>query len=112
MQTINLEQFNKLSSFIEKSKLKKLIDDFFDPDTSGKNTLISSLSKRDSENIRKQAHYIKGSASFLGMQGIMEHCIFIETEIKENPHPNFEKLISDLQSVWESSYLEAQNLVN
>lgn len=111
MKTINLEQFNKLSGFIDKSKLKKLIDDFFDPDTSGKNILISSLSNRDSENTLKQAHYIKGSASFLGMQGIMEYCIFIESEIKENPHPNFEKLILDLQSVWESSYLEAQNLI-
>ena len=112
MNPINLEQFNKLRAFIEKSKLKQLIEDFFEPTSSGKNVLISYLQLHDLENIRKKAHYIKGSASFLGMQHIMDYCIFIETEMKENPNPNFDQLITDFENIWDSSYTEAQHLVS
>jgi HPt (histidine-containing phosphotransfer) domain-containing protein len=111
MSAINQEQFKKLSAFIDSTKLTQLMNDFFDPDSSGKNRLLQSLRAQEHKNILQHAHFIKGSSSFLGMQKIYDLCVFIEKEIKENPEPRFEILLNDFEYVWQTSHKETQILL-
>ncbi|BDD87295.1 Hpt domain-containing protein [Desulfofustis limnaeus] len=66
----------------------------------------SGLARHDPEQIRAAAHSIKGAASSLGIQGIRDLALAIETEARTNRlhaihdhYPELEALTKELQSL-------------
>ena len=111
MNYINLRQFDKLCSFMTGEQLSELLERFFDPVTSGKNALLASFESQDVESIRKNAHFMKGSSSFLGMQSIYDACQHISENLESNASPNFVKLASHFENAWVGSQEEVEAYV-
>jgi len=110
MHYINLQQIDKLRQFMSQAQLLGMIKNFFDPISSGKDSLSQSLMSHDVDSALKIAHFIKGSSSFMGMQGIYDFCVRIETELKLKKDPPFEQLQLELESIWIGSEAEANNI--
>ena len=108
MNYINIGQFDKLRSFMTKDQLLDLFQRFFDPVTSGKNDLLASFDKQDIESIRKNAHFMKGSSSFLGMQSIYDACQHIDESLQSNASPDFIRLASHFENAWVGSQQEVE----
>ena len=108
MKYINLGQFDKLCGFMTKEQLLELLQRFFDPVTSGKNDLLASFDKQDIESIRKNAHFMKGSSSFLGMQSIHDACQHIDESLQSNASPDFIELARDFENAWIGSQQEME----
>jgi len=106
MNYINLRQFDKLCSFMTKEQLLELLERFFDPVSSGKNALLVAFKDQDIESIKKNNHFIKGSSSFLGMQGIYDACHHISETLESNPSPNFIELANHFENAWVGSQKE------
>jgi len=111
MNYINIGQFDKLCSFMTGEQLSELLERFFDPVTSGKNALLASFESQDVESIRKNAHFMKGSSSFLGMQSIYDACQHISENLDSNASPNFVKLASHFENAWVGSQEEVEAYV-
>jgi HPt (histidine-containing phosphotransfer) domain-containing protein len=109
MYFINVQQIDKLRQFMSQEQLLDIINDFFDPISSGRDSLSHSLMSHDVDSILKTAHYIKGSSSFIGMQGIYDFCILIETEVRLKKDPPFEQLHQEFEAIWTGSKIEATN---
>jgi len=107
MYFINVQQIDKLRQFMSQEQLLDIINDFFDPISSGRDSLSHSLMSHDVDSILKAAHYIKGSSSFMGMQGIYDFCILIETEVRLKKDPPFEQLHQEFEAIWTGSKIEA-----
>jgi HPt (histidine-containing phosphotransfer) domain-containing protein len=109
MHYINVQQINKLRQFMSQEQLLGMIKLFFDPNKSGKDALSNSLINQDVDAILKNAHFIKGSSSFMGMQGIYDFCVRIDTELKLEKDPQFEQWQQEFESIWICSEAEANN---
>jgi len=110
MHYINEQQIDKLRQFMSEAQLLGMIKNFFDPISSGRDSLSQSLMSHDVDSALKIAHFIKGSSSFMGMQGIYDICVRIETELKLKKDPPFEQLQLELESIWIGSEAEANNI--
>ena len=109
MRYLNVHQIDKLRQFMSHEQLLVMLKNFFDPIKSGKDSLSYSLINQDIDSILKNAHFIKGSSSFMGMQGIYDFCAHIETELKLEKDPPFEQWQLELESIWIGSEAEANN---
>ena len=109
MLYINVHQIDKLRQFMSPEQLLGMFKIFFDPIKSGKDSLSNSLINQDIDSILKNAHFIKGSSSFMGMQGIYDFCVHIEAELKLEKDPPFEQWQLELESIWLGSEAEANN---
>jgi HPt (histidine-containing phosphotransfer) domain-containing protein len=110
MHYINKQQIDKLRQFMSQAQLLGMIKNFFDPISSGKDSLSQSLMSHDVDSALKIAHFIKGSSSFMGMQGIYDFCVRIETELKLEKDPQFEQWQQEFESIWICSEAEANNI--
>jgi HPt (histidine-containing phosphotransfer) domain-containing protein len=109
MYYVNVQQIDKLRQFLSQEQLLVIINNFFDPVSSGKDSLSQSLNSHDVDSVLKNAHFIKGASSFMGMQGIYDFCIFIETELALKKDPPFEQLEQEFEAIWTGSKIEATN---
>jgi len=109
MHYINKQQIDKLRQFMSQAQLLGMIKNFFDPISSGRDSLSQSLMSHDVDAVLKTAHFIKGSSSFMGMQGIYDFCVHIESELKSKKDPPFEQLQQEFDAIWTSSEIEATN---
>ncbi len=112
MNLLNLNQVKQLQSFMAFEKLQSLMQGFFDPYTSGKDSLIQGFENSDVPLILKQAHFIKGSSSFIGMKGIYEYCMYIEDELKNAPSPDYSKMILEFESIWVNSKIQIEEYLS
>jgi HPt (histidine-containing phosphotransfer) domain-containing protein len=108
MTEINESKIKQLLSFMTKVQLENLFIGFFDPISSGKDQLILALKNQDTDSVHKQAHFIIGSSSFLGMQGIHDYCAHIENELNTNQFPDYTKLLGEFESIWITSKNHAE----
>jgi len=111
MTEFNQDKIKQLLSFMTKVQLANLFLGFFDPTSSGKDHLTLALKNQDKDATQKQAHFIKGSSSFLGMQGIYDYCVRIEEELNTNPFPDYAKLLDEFESIWITSKNQADMLL-
>ena len=109
MLYINEQQIDKLRQFMSPEQLLGMLKKFFDPITSGKNSLSNSLINQDIDSILQNAHFLKGSSSFMGMQGIYDLCVHIETELKLHKDHPFEQWQLEFEAIWIGSEAEATN---
>ncbi|BDW11790.1 hypothetical protein PSHI8_18730 [Polynucleobacter sp. SHI8] len=111
MNHINLGQFDKLCGFMNKDQLSDLLQKFFDPITSGKNALLVAFTNRDIEGIQKNAHFIKGSSSFLGMQSIYDACQHINETLQSKESPDLIQLANHFENAWIASQQEVEEYI-
>jgi HPt (histidine-containing phosphotransfer) domain-containing protein len=112
MNLLNLNQIKQLQSFMAFEKLQSIMQGFFDPDSSGKNSLIQGFENSDVLLALKQAHFIKGSSSFIGMKGIYEYCVYVENELKNTPSPDYSKMILEFESIWANSKIQIEEYLS
>jgi HPt (histidine-containing phosphotransfer) domain-containing protein len=91
-----------------KEQLLELLERFFDPVNSGKNALLASFDNQDIESIKANAHFIKGSSSFLGMQSIYDACQHISETLQSNASPDFIELANHFEKAWVGSRQEVE----
>jgi len=91
-----------------KEQLLELLERFFDPVSSGKNALLVAFKDQDIESIKKNNHFIKGSSSFLGMQGIYDACHHISETLESNASPDFIELANHFEKAWVGSRQEVE----
>ena len=103
MNLIDEEQIRKLLSFMSQEQLGDMFQRFFEPVSSGKNALIDAIEQKDIETLRKQAHFIKGSSSFLGMKTIYEICNHIVEILHSDAPPDLTSLSIQFENAWISS---------
>lgn len=103
MTDINQAKIKQLLSFMTKVQLENLFQGFFDPIPSGKEQLTLALKNQDKNLVQKQAHFIKGSSSFLGLQDIHDYCAHLEKELNESQFPDYVKLLAEFESIWTRS---------
>ena len=103
MNYIDTVQLEKLRKFMSEEKIHSLFQSFFDPQVSGKANLILAIQEGNHSDILTKVHYLKGAASFIGMQAIYEHCLLIEDQITNNPSLNLESLLNTFEQHWQES---------
>jgi HPt (histidine-containing phosphotransfer) domain-containing protein len=98
-QHLDPQKINHLKSFMNDVKIRHIFSQFFNPEISGKQFLITCLATKNKIGSQDAAHSLKGSSSFLGLTTIIEQCKRIETEVNQE-NPDFETLLLNFEHTW------------
>jgi len=111
MSVINPLQLHQLSKFMTLQQIHALLISFLDPEISGREKLISAFNDENPAKILEMAHFLKGAASLIGMQGIVDNCQNIEQQLKENPTPHLNELLLGFEKIWQETELVIQQFM-
>jgi len=105
--------FNSLLQSLGEDGLKPIIQEFiaYAPEqVSNLHTYIDTLAHND---IHKEAHSIKGSASNLGFSSLAEYCQQLESAANNEDSADYSRLLSSINTAFNEikSELSKQNLI-
>jgi HPt (histidine-containing phosphotransfer) domain-containing protein len=111
MSVINPLKLNELRKFMSEQQIIALFQSFLDPTISGKEKLILAFQEENPKRIMEMAHSLRGAASFIGLQWIVDYCQKIELQVSEDPMPPLKPLLLGFEQIWIETELGIEQVI-
>jgi HPt (histidine-containing phosphotransfer) domain-containing protein len=111
MIVINPFKLNELRKFMSKQQIIALLHSFLDPTISGKEKLILAFQEGNPTRIKEMSHSLRGAASFIGVQSIVDYCQKIELQLSEDPMTPLKELFLGFEQTWIETELGIKQVI-